>query len=185
MSQGNKDVINGVNVTGLQETVANLKNDPSLAHCEFRVTNQWVNGDENRSQTCDFYAAGAEQTHKKTFHFQAGEPGLLEGHDEGANPVEYLLSALSGCMTTTIAYYAALNGHVIKKMESTYKGDLNLQGILGLDPNVRPGYQKIRVEFKIQTDAPAEELEKYYPFSPVYDVVSKSVPVEVSIETYQ
>jgi len=72
----------------------------------------------------DFYAAGSEQTHKKPFHFQAGEPGLLEGHDEGANPVEFLLSGLSGCMTTTIAYYAALNGYEIKKMESTYKGHL-------------------------------------------------------------
>jgi len=87
-------------------------------------------------------------------------------------------------MTTTIAYYAALNGYEIKKMESTYKGKLDLQGLLDLDPTVRPGYQKIQVEFKIQTSAPAEELEKYYHFSPVYDVVSKSTPVEVKIETY-
>lgn len=87
-------------------------------------------------------------------------------------------------MTTTIAYYTALHGYEIKKMESSYKGDLDLQGIFNLDDNVRPGYQKIEIVFKIQTDAPVEELEKFYHFSPVFDVVSHSVPVKVSIETY-
>lgn len=183
MSQEAKN-INGVNVSGLKKTVGDIQNDPSLGQCEFRVRNTWVNGDENRSETQDFYAAGAEHQHKQNFHFQAGEPGLLEGHDEGANPVEYLLSALSGCMTTTIAYYAALNGYEIKKMESTYAGKLDLQGLFGLDADVRPGYQTIQVKFKIQTDAPEAELDKYYHFSPVYDVVSKSVPVDVTIETY-
>lgn len=182
--QSERNAINGINTSGVQKTVAQIKNDPSLGKCEFRIRNQWVNGDQNQSETQDFYAAGNEQKHKKTFHFQAGEPVLLEGHDEGANPVEFLLSGLSACMTTTIAYYAALNGQEIKKMESSYKGDLDLQGLFDLDPEVRPGYQKIRVHFKIQTDAPVEELESYYHHSPVYDVVSRSVPIEVLIETY-
>lgn len=177
-------MLNGVNTSGLKKTLENIKKQPSLATCEFRVQNHWVNGDENNSETIDFYAAGAEQRHKQKFHFQAGEPVLIEGHDKGANPVEFLLSALSGCMTTTIAYYAALNGHEINKMDSTYKGELDLQGLFGLNPDIRAGYQKIRVEFNIETKAPVEELEKYYHFSPVHDVVSKSVPVEVIINTY-
>ena len=176
--------INGVNTDGLKETVGQISENPELGKCEFRLHNDWVNGDENRSTACSFYAAGGEQKHKQEFKFQAGEPPLLQGKDDGANPVEFLLSGLSGCMTTTIAYYAALNGETIEKMESTYEGDLDLQGLLGLDKNVRPGYQQIRVNFKIKTKAPAEHIEKYYPFSPVYDVVSKSVPVDVKIETY-
>lgn len=177
-------MINGVNTKGLKKTVTDIKKEPTLGHCEFRVHNHWVTGDHNLSETYDYHAAGTEQHHHKTFQFEAGEPELLEGHDEGANPVEFLLSALSGCMTTTIAYYAALNGFKIKHMDSDYKGDLDLQGLFNLDPNVRPGYQKIQVHFKIETDAPMDELEKYYRFSPVFDVVSKSVPVEVTIETY-
>lgn len=177
-------IMNGINIPNLKKTVAELQKNPTLAFCEFRLHNQWVDGDQNRSQTKDFYAAGNEQQHKQNFHFQAGEPELLEGKDEGANPVEYLLSALSGCMTTTIAYYAALNGYEIQKMESDYKGELDLRGLLNLDKDVRPGYQKIHVHFKIKTDAPVEELNEYYKFSPVYDVVSKSVPVEVKIDTY-
>jgi len=180
----NQKLINGINVSGLQETIGKIKADPSLAQCQFRLHNHWINADENRSEVHDFYAAGEEQQHKKKFNFQAGEPPLLEGKDEGANPVEFLLSALSGCMTTTLAYYAGINGYEIKKMESDYEGDLDLHGLFNLDPNVRPGYKTIRIHFKIQTDAPVEELESYYKFSPVYDVVSKSVPVEVKIETY-
>lgn len=177
--------INGVDTEALKETIGKIQDDPSLGYCQFRLRNKWVNADENRSEVHDYFAAGSEQEHKKQFHFQAGEPALLAGQDDGANPVEFLLSGLSGCMTTTIAYYAALNGYEIEEMESTYEGELDLQGIFNLDENVRPGYKKISVHFKIKTNAPVEEVEKYYPFSPVYDVVSKSVPVEVIIETYR
>ena len=129
--------INGVNTEGLKETVGQISKQPELGRCEFRLHNEWVNGDENRSSTCSFYAAGGEQKHKQEFKFQAGEPPLLQGKDNGANPVEFLLSALSGCMTTTITYYSALNGIKIEKMESDYKGELDLQGIFGLDKSVR------------------------------------------------
>lgn len=176
--------INGVDTRVLKKAIGDIAKNPELGRCEFRLKNEWVSGDSNRSSVDTFYAAGEEQKHKKTFHFQAGEPPLLAGQDEGANPVEYLLSGLSGCMTTTIAYYAALNGYTIEKMESTYKGKLDLQGIFNLDPSVRPGYQNIEIHFKIKTDATPEEIKNYYPFSPVYDVVSRSVPIHVTIETY-
>lgn len=184
MTSSDEKRINGLDTAAFINTIGEIKKNPELAQCQFRVRNQWVSCDDNRSEAHGFYAAGAERKHKNVFKFQAGEPELLAGKDEGANPVEFLLSALSGCMTTTIAYYAALNGEKIEKMESTYEGDLNLQGLLGLAENVRPGYQKIRVNFKVNTSAPKEHFEKYYHFSPVYDVVSKSVPVDVKIETY-
>ena len=184
MNTAEKGQINGVDTDVLKKTVDAVSQDPDMGRCEFRVRNEWVNGDSNRSSTQDFYAACSEQQHKQTFHFQAGEPSLLAGDDEGANPVEFLLSALSGCMTTTVAYYAALNGIKIQKMESTYKGQLDLRGLFNLDESVRPGYQKIQVHFKIKTDAPREKMAEFFRFSPVYDVVSKSVPVETTVETY-
>ena len=179
-----KNCINGVDTAALLETVGAVSDNPEMGLCEFRVINEWVNGDSNRSHTQEFYAAGAEQQHKQTFHFQAGEPALLAGQDEGANPVEFLLSALSGCMTTTVAYYAALNGIEIEKMESSYKGHLDLRGLFDLDENVRPGYQNIQIHFKIKTDATKEKMSEFFRFSPVYDVVSKSVPIEIEVETY-
>lgn len=184
MSDQQKQLINGINVSNLKKTADGIRSDPKLGLCEFRVTNQWVNADENRSEAKDFRAGGVECKREKPFHFRAGEPALLEGKDQGANPVEFLLSSLSGCMTTTMAYYAALHEYSIEKMESSYKGELDLQGMFNLDEDVRPGYQKICVHFKIKTDAPKEELERFYHFSPVFDVISKSVPIEVTIETY-
>jgi uncharacterized OsmC-like protein len=182
--QDNTQQLNGVDTGVLKKVVGDIQKNPKLGLCEFRLNNEWINGDSNRSKVETFYAAGGEQRHKSAFTMQAGEPPLLAGHDNGANPVEFLLSALSGCMTTTIAYYAALNGYKIEKMSSSYRGELDLQGIFNLDPLVRPGYQNIAIHFKIKTNAKSEELEKYYPFSPVYDVVSKSVPITVTIETY-
>ena len=184
MATTNQNQINGLDTLAFKKTVGEIERNPELAQCKFRVRNQWQTCDDNRAEVLDFYAAGAEIKHNHVFKFRAGEPELMGGKDEGANPVEILLSALSACMTTTVAYYAALNGDKIDKMESTYEGDLNLQGLLGLAENVRPGYQKIRVNFKIKSSAPAEHFDKYYHFSPVYDVVSKSVPVDVKIETY-
>ena len=184
MTSTNQHEINGLDTLAFKKTVEEIERNPELAQCKFRVRNQWVTCDDNRSEAHDFYAAGEERKHKQVFKFRAGEPGLMGGTDAGANPVEFLLSALSGCMTTTLAYYAALNGETIEKMESTYEGELDLQGLLGLAKDVRPGYQKIRANFKIKSSAPAEHFEKYYPFSPVYDVISNSVPVEVKIETY-
>ena len=176
--------VNGVDTSALLETVGAVSENPEMGRCEFRVCNEWVNGDSNHSSTQDFYAACAEQQHKQTFDFQAGEPALLAGKDEGANPVEFLLSALSGCMTTTVAYYAALNGIEIEKMESSYRGQLDLRGLFDLDKSVRAGYQKIQVDFKVKTDAPKEKISEFFRFSPVYDVVSKSVPIEITVETY-
>jgi uncharacterized OsmC-like protein len=175
--------INGVNTSALKKTIDEVQKNPEMAKCEFRVHNEWINGDENKSEAYKFYAACDEQMHKKTFEFHAGEPELLAGHDKGANPVEFLLSSLSACMTTTITYYAALDGYKIKSMDSDFKGELDLQGLFNLDPKIRPGFQKIYAKFKVETDAPVSKLQEYYHFSPVYDVISKSVPIDVSIET--
>ncbi len=176
-------VINGINTKDLKDTIEEIKMNPALGQCQFRLKNEWISADENKSVIHDYYAAGSEQTHQQKFEFTAGEPPLLAGNDKGANPVEFLLTALSSCMTTTIAYYAALNGYKIEEMESDFNGELDLQGLFGLDKTTRPGYQKIDVRFKIKTDVPIAELETFYQHSPVYDVVSKSVPVEVTIET--
>ena len=184
MTKLEKTYVNGVDTSALLETVGAVSENPEMGRCEFRVRNEWVSGDSNRSNTQDFYAAGAEHQHKQVFNFQAGEPTLLAGHDEGANPVEFLLSALSGCMTTTVAYYAALNGIEIEKMESSYKGQLDLRGLFDLDDSIRPGYQNIHIDFKIKTDAPKEKISEFFRFSPVYDVISKSVPIEITVETY-
>jgi len=175
--------LNGVDTAALVNTVHAIQKDPSLAQCKFRARNQWIEGGHNCATVKEFYAAGQEDTtRRKPFELKTDEPPVLLGVDRGANPVEYLLSALSGCMTTSMVYHAAANGVKIDELESEFEGDLDLQGFLGLSKSVRPGFQAIRATFRVKTDGSIEQLESYTKFSPVFDVVSRSVPVSVRIE---
>jgi uncharacterized OsmC-like protein len=175
---------NGVNVAQLMDTIEAIKENPALAQFEFRATNSWQDGTQNVACVSSFYGAGSETERTEPFRFLADEPPVLCGKDEGANPVEYLLSSLSMCVTTSIAAHAAARGITIEAMSSRLEGDLDVRGFLGMSPSVRKGYQSIRMHMRIETDASAELLRELADFSPVYDVISRSVPVDLVIETY-
>ena len=103
-------IVNGVDVTALAETIEAIQNQPELAEFKFRVNNEWQDGSQNRASTHGFYGTCQEISHAQPFEFQADEPPVLLGKGEAANPVEYLLTALSSCMTTSLAYHAAAQG---------------------------------------------------------------------------
>lgn len=177
---------NGVSLTQLNETVRLLEGDPSLATCHFRATNTWVNGGHNRASLHGFFIAGGEdESRSEPFTHEIDEPPVLLGENMGANPVEFVLTALSGCLTTTLVYYAAIMGIELKSVSSTLEGDLNLQGFLNLNKQVRKGYENIRVSFDVDAEAPREKIEELIQvakdFSPVCDIVSNPVPVTVGL----
>ncbi|NIQ39700.1 MAG: OsmC family peroxiredoxin [Proteobacteria bacterium] len=179
--------INGVDVDQLFGTVDVIKDKPDVAKFKFRAQNRWVNGGHNRTTVKDFYGAGKEDTSRtKPFVFEEDEPPILLGEDHGANPVEYALTALAGCLTTSLVYHAAARGIKIDEVESKLEGDLDLRGFLGMSENVRNGYDNIRVTFNVKADAPKEEIEKLVELaqkrSPVFDIVSNPVPVSVKLE---
>jgi uncharacterized OsmC-like protein len=178
--------INGFKSEEIVATVQALQNDPSLAEFKFRARNKWMSGGHNRSRIEGFYGGGVEDTsRKKAFIMDNGEPPILLGDNEGANPVEYVLNALAGCMTTTMVLHAAANGIELKSVESELEGDLDVQGFLGLNDQVRKGYREIRVKFKVDGDISDEQKEKLYAFtqmSPVFDVVTNKVPVNVVLD---
>ena len=122
---------------------------------------------------------------KKPFEIVKDEHQVLLGTDTGVNPVEYALSALAGCLTTSLVYHVSAKGIKIDEIESTLEGNLDLHGFLGLDENIRNGYEKIQVKFKIKSDASTEELEKLVQLakrrSPVCDIMSNPTPVDVSL----
>ena len=179
------NITNGVNVTALSDTIDAVKNDNELAAFCFRANNCWIDGGHNRSTIQSFYGCRTEDsTRTKAFIMDADEPAVLLGEDNGANPVEYVLHALAACLTTTMVYHAAARGIEIKTIESALEGDLDLRGFLGLSDDVRKGYHQIRVNFKVQSEADASLLRELAKFSPVYDVVSNSLPVEINIEVY-
>jgi uncharacterized OsmC-like protein len=178
--------INGVNVEELFKTVDAVKKTAAIAKFRFRADNTWLEGGHNRTSIRNFYGAGGEDTSRKTpFILDADEPKVLLGTDRGANPVEYVLTALAGCLTTSLVYHAAARGIAVEEVESHLEGDLDLRGFLGLSEEVRNGYENIRVTFKIKADATEEQLRELVQLaqnrSPVFDIISHPVPVSVEL----
>jgi uncharacterized OsmC-like protein len=179
-----KTELNGLDTQKMAETVTALKANPTLAKFEFRARNRWISGGENRSTIKGFYGAGAEDASRhEAFEFTNGEPPVLLGHNEGANPVEFLLHALAGCVTTTTVLHAAARGIEVESLSTRLVGDIDLQGLLALD-DVPAGYQGIRIEMDIKAkNASDAELDDLIGFaqahSPVCNTVCRPVPVVV------
>lgn len=167
-------------------TIKSMKEAPVIAKFNFRANNQWINGGHNRTIIKDFYGIQKEHRHEATFKLDADEPPLLLGTGKGPNPVEYLLTALAACVTSALVYHAAAKGIKLNSVESRVEGDIDLQGFLGISKDVRKGYQGIRMHFKIDADVPEEELEELVKlgptYSPVFDSITKGVPVSVQLE---
>lgn len=176
--------LNGLDLAQMTQTVAALKQDPSLARFQFRARNRWIDGGENRTRVQDFYGAGREDDSRGApFEFTNGEPPVLLGNNEGANPVEFLLHALAGCVTTTFVLHAAARGIRLRRLSTTLEGDLDLQGLLALDEGVSPGYEEIRIRMDVEADCSDEELDDLLVFterhSPVCNTVTRPVPVRL------
>lgn len=184
VSEPRPAVVNGVDTEALMDTIRAVKADPGLAEFRFRASNRWLGGDRNRSTIDGYWGTRQEHRRAEPFVLDNAEPPILLGGDGGANPVEHLLNALAGCLTTTMAYHAASRGIAIEAISSELEGDLDLRGFLGLSKEVRKGYQNIRVRMRVRCDAAPDTLAALAKFSPVFDTVSRSVPTDVIVETY-
>jgi uncharacterized OsmC-like protein len=174
--------LNGVNVTRLGETIQAVKQDPGLGAFKFRARNEWDNGGHNVATIGSFYGTHQEMEHKQPFVMHADEPAVLLGDDNGANPVEFVLAGLSGCMTTTLAYHAAGRGLKLDEIRSEYEGDIDLRGLLDIDPGVRSGYREIRVKFRVKGDIDEATVHELVRKSPVFDTLSNPVRIRVEVE---
>ena len=178
--------INGVNVDQLVSTIEQVKKNPEIAQFKFRATNAWIDGTHNRATVKDFYGALKEDASRDPLVFELDEPPVLCGQNLGANPVEYLLVALSGCLTTSLIAHSAARGIEIRGVESRYEGDLDLRGFLGLSEDVPVGFQNIRVYFKIDADVSEEKKEELIKmaqkYSPVFNSITKPIPVSVQLD---
>lgn len=175
-------VVNGLNTEQLFDTIGAIQGNPAIAHFQFRNRNRWINGGANRSTIQSFYGAGQEDTSRTVpFVFTNGEPPVLLGANEGANPVEFLLHALAGCITTTFVLHATARGIRVNQLSTELDGDIDLHGLLGLDDSVPAEYKEIRVRMTVDADCTDEELEDLILYtekhSPVCNTVSRPVPV--------
>jgi uncharacterized OsmC-like protein len=190
MIQSNQKIVNGVNVNQLLGITDAIKTNSDIAKFNLRAKGKWFNGAHSQTIIKDFYGACQIQNRNKTFVLEMDEPPVLLGTDVGANPGEYALAALNGCLISALIYHAAAKGIQIDEIESTLDGDVDLLGFLGIDESVRNGYKKISVTFKIKANnATDEQLNELVLIaqrrSPIFDNISNPTPIEVNVERKQ
>ena len=178
------NVNNGVNVQALLDAREALKGAPAATKFNWRASCQWKNGTYSQTTIQKFHGLGQEQSHKKTFSFDADHPEIFAAEDRGVTPVEFLLVGLASCLTAGIAAVAQNRGIQLRSVESKLEGKMDIRGILGVDPDVRNGYDDIKVTFKIDADASKQDIEalvaQSQKRSAVYDVITN--PVNVTVE---
>jgi uncharacterized OsmC-like protein len=176
-------VRNGVPVTKLFGTIGKVRNQPELATFRFSARNRWIDGTASASTIHEWYGVGTDHTHVEEFQFAADHPTLGNGH--GPTPQEYVLHALAACLTLGIATTAAARKIELESVTATVTGDIDVRGVLGIDPDVRNGFSQVRVAFEVSGDASTEELadlvESSKRRSAVYDMLTAVTPVTVGV----
>jgi uncharacterized OsmC-like protein len=179
-------VDNGVNVEALLGARAALTEAPAAAHFKWRATCDWVRGTHSRTTVQGFYGLGAEQPRPKPFHFDADHPELFASEDKGATPVEIVLAALASCLTAGIASVAQNRNIQLRSVKATLEAGMDMQGILGIDSEVRNGFDGIKVVFHIDADATREEINALVAQSQrrsaVFDIVTNPTNVAVEVK---
>ena len=178
-------VNNGVNVDALMAAREALKGAPQAARFTWRASCKWQHGTHTNSKVQGFHGLGAEQKHKTEFSFEADHPEVFASEDFGATPVEYVLVALASCLTAGVAAVAQNRGIQLRSVEAKIEGAMDIQGILGIDSDVRNGYDDIRVTFRIDADASKKEIEalvaQSQKRSAVYDIVANPTNIKVDV----
>jgi uncharacterized OsmC-like protein len=175
---------NGVNVQALLDAREALKGAPEATKFTWRASCKWQNGTYSKTNVQGFFGLGQEQSHKTETSFEADHPEIFAAEDRGITPIEYVLVGLASCLTAGIAAVAQNRGVQLNSVESKLEGKMDIRGILGMDSDVRNGYDDIKVTFKIDADAPRKEIEaivaQSQKRSAVYDVITN--PVNVTVE---
>jgi uncharacterized OsmC-like protein len=180
-----QNMTNGVDVDQLMNVIGSIEADTGYAKFQWRATNQWIDGELSRSEIKDFFAGNKEDsTRIDPFTLDADEPPIASGQNRAPNSMEYLLHALASCLTGTLVNHAAVRGVEIDAVDSSYTGDMDVRGLFGLAEDVRKGFNKVTVNMRVKSQASVDELSEMALFSPVYDVISNSLPVEFTLTTY-
>ncbi len=187
MASQTTTVVNGIHVDQLVGTIDAIKANPDLAKFQFRAATEWLTGGHSRTTIQGFYGAGADDTSRlQPFYLEGDEPPVLLGSNAAPNAVEAVLHALASCLAVGFIYNAAAHGIRVDRLDFSLEGDLDLHGFLGLSDQVRPGYENIRVVYRVKSDAPREQLEALCAYvqrtSPVVDIIRNPVPVTVTLE---
>ena len=187
MTTGQTIVNNGVDIEALRDALTALTENPSLAQFAWRSTVTWVNGVQSRSEIESFFGLGEEQVHHTGFTYDADHPLQFAATDVGVTPIEFVLVALGSCLTGGIASIAQQRDIQLRSVTATITGTQDLQGILGIDTEVRNGFSDVSVHYEIEADATPTEIKalvaQSQKRSAVFDILTNPTDVSVTVST--
>jgi uncharacterized OsmC-like protein len=185
MTTTEKSVDNGVNVEALLGAREALSEAPEAAKFTWRATCKWVNGTHSQSTVKGFFGLGEEQSHKTEFSFDADHPEIFASADNGATPVELVLAGLASCLTAGVAAVAQMRDIQLNSVSATLEAGMDIQGILGIDSDVRNGFDGIKVHYDIDADASEDDIKalvaQSQKRSAVFDIVTNPTNVTVDV----
>ncbi len=176
---------NGVNVQALLDARGVLAGAPEAAQFTWRASSKWEHGVHSTTKIQNFFGLGEEQSHKTETVFDADHPAVFAAQDNGITPIEYLLVGLASCLTAGVASVAQNRGIQLHSVESTVEGNHDIRGILGVDSDVRNGFNDIKITFNIDADATKQEIEalvaQSQKRSAVFDALTNPTDVTVAV----
>jgi uncharacterized OsmC-like protein len=179
----NLNIINGLDANRITNLAGNIMEDENHGKFQWRARNSWVNGAVSETTIQSFFAGGQENSDRsQPFLIGADQPEFLGGTNTAPNAVEYVLHALTSCLTVTLTYHAAVQGIELGAIETSAAGEHDARGFFGISDDVRKGYSSIRVDMRVKSQADADTLTELAMFSPVYEMISRALPVEFNLE---
>ncbi|MEH6650901.1 MAG: OsmC family protein [Motiliproteus sp.] len=175
-------IVNGINTGRIIELATTMSQQSEFAKFRFQANNDWIGGSRSRTSVKDFYAGNNERTERaKALTIGADQPAFLGGENTAPNAVEHYLNSLVSCLSTTIVAHASVQGIKIEALAINAEGTMDARGFFGVSEAVRRGYSKVKVGIKAKATTDEETLRNLINYSPVYEMVSKALPVEVDI----
>lgn len=177
-------LFNGIDTEQVVSLATKISQNEDYGKFKFRASNHWIDGSRSRSTIQDFFAGGKEDSSRiEALVVDTDQPVFLGGDNVAPNPVEYLLHALDSCLTTTLVYHASVQGITLESVDTQSEGEMNARGFFGISDEVNKGYERIRVNMRVKSNASVDTLTKLAMYSPVYEMVSKAVPVDFTLTT--
>ena len=175
-------LVNGIDTEQVVALATKISEDEDYGQFTFRANNQWINGSRSRTEIQGYFAGGKENTDRKqTLTVDADQPGFLAGHNTAPNSAEHLLHSLISCLSTTLVYHASVQGIPLDEVVVSADGKMNARGFFGISEDVNKGYERVRVNMQVKSDADVDTLTAMAMHSPIYEIVSRSVPVEFNM----
>ncbi len=176
------NIINGINTEQVMGLAGNIQQDAGYGKFKFRATNHWIGGTHSRTEIDGFFAGGEERSDRKAPHtIDADFPAFLAGEDNAPTSVEYILHALDSCLTVTLVSHASVQGINLEEVEVSSEGEMDARGFFGISDEVNKGYERITVNMRVKSDADVDTLTTLAMYSPVYEMISRSVPVNFTL----